>query len=1147
MTVDRTTGAPTHSEFVNDRSKIAALSLARLTDRMTFSRATDYVDTGAVVEVALHDNPFRISGRVQGTDRAAYACAATVVQGPSGLVTSLSGVCNCPVVTNCKHVFAMAIIAFREMRALQANPDRHLSLAASDGHLLLRPDRSSVSRRLDGADRDALPSIIPGRWQRSMAQLLTEDEEDPDQPGEPLGLQVELITPSPTAGRHRSAGPVPPVRVGLRPVVRGRKGGWIRTGISWDKLNVHQLRGVGARADHLRLLREINMIHSLSLTALDYSYDLNVRYLDGIGSRRILDLLAEAVSAGVEIVQSGRGQLPVTVATSRAEVILEADRLAGGDLVITPVVAVDGRAVGAVDFALLGDPVHGLAYWPTGEDINNSGLTLVPTTQRISLELRQFLADGAVRVPAHDERVFVQEYLPRLTRRVTMVSTGNVIAIPQTHPPQLSLTVTGLDGNRVNLAWEWLYRVGDTVTTVPLWLPGTESVARDRDAEYGALQELSLTSQEKNWLTGPSRMGRRLAARTALEGRAAIDFFSTTLPRLRALSRLAVMVNNELSFREAEHAPVISISHSDSDDRDWFNLGITVTIDGEEVPFNDLFKALAAGHEFMILPSGTYFMLDAGPFDTLRRLIEEARGIEDVPGRTIRISRYQASLFAELQDVAVLTADAAAWQKSVGGLLAGDDVIDRAVPPTLKATLRPYQRAGFNWLSFLYDHGLGGVLADDMGLGKTVQTLGMICHARLETPAAAPFLVVAPTSVVGNWAAECAKFAPDLRVVAITETAARGGIDLAGLVRDADIVVTSYALFRLDFARYSALDWSGLILDEAQMVKNHQSKAFQCAMKLTAPFKLAITGTPMENNLLELWSIFALTAPGLFPQSSRFKEYYQTPIERSGNSDRLTQLRRRIRPLMLRRTKEEVAKDLPPKQEQVIELELNPQHRKVYETHLQRERQKVLGLIDDMSKNRFEIFRSLTLLRQLSLDAALVDEQYEQVPSTKLDALMEQVADIVAENHRTLIFSQFTGFLDKVRQRMDAAGVRYSYLDGSTRNRPAVIAEFKDGTAPVFLISLKAGGVGLNLTEADYCILLDPWWNPATEAQAIDRIHRIGQTKNVMVYRLVAKDTIEEKVMALKATKAKLFSSVMEAGSAQATALTADDIRELLS
>ena len=1144
MTVDQTTEV---RSAAGDHARIAALSLARLTDRMTFSRATDYVDTGAVVEVALHDKPFRISGRVQGTNRIPYTCAATVVQGASGLVTSLNGVCSCPVVTNCKHVFAMAITAFREMRNLQATPDRHLALAASNGRVLLRPEAAPATRGLSllGPGAPAV-AALPAAWRRSMSELLTDDTADQDDPGEPLGLQVELISVTPSAGRQHETGPFPAVRVGLRPVVLGRKGGWIRTGISWDKIGALHLRQFGPRPDHVRLLREINLLHSMSINARYFSYDLNFIYLDGIGSRRIWDLLAEARSAGLEIVQSGRGQLPVTVADCRAEIVLQANR-AAGELVITPTVAVDGRSVGPVEFALLGDPVHGIAYWPSGGDINSSGLTLVPSGQLMSHELRQFLSGGAVVIPAHDEENFVRDYLPRLAQRVPVVSAENVIAIPETHPPTLSLTVTGLQGNRVSIAWEWLYRLGENSTMLPLWSPGTDPMPRDRNCERIALQALSLTPQENERLTGPSRLGRRLAARVTLEGLAAVDFFSSTLPRLRELPELNVTVINGLSFREAEQAPVISLSHSDGDDRDWFNLGITVTIDGEEVPFDELFRALAAAEEFMILPSGTYFALAAGPFEKLRRLIEEARGIEDVPGRTLKLNRFQASLFSELQDVAVITAQAAAWQKSVGGLVAGEQVFDRGVPVTLKATLRPYQQDGFNWLAFLYDHGLGGVLADDMGLGKTVQTLALICHARLQYPDAEPFLVVAPTSVVGNWAAECAKFAPGLQVVAVTETAARGGIDLAKLVRNADIVVTSYALFRLDFAKYSGLGWSGLILDEAQVVKNLQSKAFQCAIKLSAPFKLAMTGTPMENNLLELWSIFAVTAPGLFPQSSRFREYYQTPIERSGDSDRLSQLRRRIRPLMLRRTKEAVAKDLPPKQEQVLELELNPQHRRVYEIHLQRERQKVLGLIDDMSKNRFEIFRSLTLLRQLSLDAALVDEQYSTVPSTKLDALMEQVSDIVAEGHRTLIFSQFTGFLDKVRQRMDAAGVAYCYLDGTTRNRPAVIAEFKSGKAPVFLISLKAGGVGLNLTEADYCILLDPWWNPATEAQAIDRIHRIGQTKNVMVYRLVAKDTIEEKVMALKATKAKLFSSVMESGPVQATALTAADIRELLS
>jgi len=366
-------------------------------------------------------------------------------------------------------------------------------------------------------------------------------------------------------------------------------------------------------------------------------------------------------------------------------------------------------------------------------------------------------------------------------------------------------------------------------------------------------------------------------------------------------------------------------------------------------------------------------------------------------------------------------------------------------------------------------------------------------------------------------------------------------------VTDADVVVTSYTLFRLDFDAYSGAAWSGLVLDEAQAVKNHQSKAHQCARLLPAPFKLAITGTPMENSLMELWSLLSITAPGLFPNPTRFTDYYARPIEKRGDAELLAQLRRRVKPLIRRRTKEQVATDLPAKQEQMLEVDLHPKHRKLYQTQLQRERQKVLGLIDDMNKNRFTILRSLTLLRQLSLHAGLVDDAQAALPSAKIDALCEQLHDVIDGGHRALVFSQFTGFLGKVRERLDDDGVDYCYLDGRTRNRAAVLERFKDGSAPVFLISLKAGGFGLNLTEADYCFLLDPWWNPATEAQAVDRTHRIGQTRNVMVYRLIAKDTIEEKVMALKERKAQLFSSVMDDGDVFNSTLDANDIRTLFA
>jgi SNF2 family DNA or RNA helicase len=411
----------------------------------------------------------------------------------------------------------------------------------------------------------------------------------------------------------------------------------------------------------------------------------------------------------------------------------------------------------------------------------------------------------------------------------------------------------------------------------------------------------------------------------------------------------------------------------------------------------------------------------------------------------------------------------------------------------------------------------------------------------------APFLIVAPTSVLANWSSEAARFTPDLNVVVIGDTLGKRGTSLRSAIAGADAIVTSYTLLRMDFESYGSVSWSGLILDEAQYVKNHQSKAYQCARKLPAQVKVAITGTPMENNLMELWSLLSITAPGLFPSPDRFREYYARPIERSANAALLAQLRQRIRPLIKRRTKEQVAADLPEKQEQVLEVELGNRHRKLYQTHLQRERQKVLGLLTDVDKNRFTILRSLTLLRQLSLHAGLVDESYSDVSSAKIDALLEQIADVVGGGHRALVFSQFTRFLRLVRSALEAAGVPCCYLDGSTVNRPQVISSFKEGTAPVFLISLKAGGFGLNLTEADYCFLLDPWWNPATEAQAVDRTHRIGQTRHVMVYRLISAGTIEEKVAALAARKAQLFASVIDSDGAFSSSLTADDIRALLS
>ena len=544
------------------------------------------------------------------------------------------------------------------------------------------------------------------------------------------------------------------------------------------------------------------------------------------------------------------------------------------------------------------------------------------------------------------------------------------------------------------------------------------------------------------------------------------------------------------------------------------------------------------------------------------------------------------------------------------------------MPEGMWATLRPYQLEGYRWLDFLRQAGLGGVLADDMGLGKTVQVLAAVQRLVEEREKAegqvptdvgtgkdseltdvdalngpegtGPVLVIAPTSVVGSWVEQAERFCPNLRMRAVTRTAAKREETLERIAEGSDVVVTSYTIARLCEEEFIAQDWAWVVCDEAQFVKNRTSATYKAVRRLRAPSTIAITGTPLENSLMDLWALMSIAAPGLLPDPERFGQVYRKPIDR-GDTEALERLRRRMRPFLLRRTKEQVAADLPAKTEQVLAVELGAKHRKAYDQRLARERQRILGLLEeDTAQSRFIALKALTTLRQMALDPALVDGQAgdnasrtdspgkkpvrgmtgkaatapskgqpgpgrRPSPSAKVEVLLEHLGPIVSEGHRALIFSQFTRYLSGVREHLEDAGVRTAYMDGGTSNRQEVIDAFRAGGADVFLISLKAGGFGLTLTEADYVFLLDPWWNPQTEEQAVDRTHRIGQDKPVMVYRLVSTDTIEEKVMALKEKKAELFARVVEgtdggegaagaagAGGLSPAALTAAEIRELI-
>ena len=1092
-------------------------SLRRAIGEGSYVRGAEYARQQAVLHVTWDPEETALRGMVRGQGGSVYQTAAFFSLA-GGSAEFEMGECSCPLEFNCKHVVALVL------SVLEAG--------------------SPEPARAPGPQQD---------WRRPLDALLDHGEAA-RRGATPLAIELALAGGQTQPRWGGRAAAQSPLRLMARLVRPGKNGGWVAGDLNWGRLDA-----LGWSRDYdeqqVRLLRELYVLYQASggrggYYGYHYGDDRSIEF-SSIGSGQLWPLLDEAAAAGLRLVYPGkRGGL---AGYEEARFCLDVTRGEPGELRIVPVVDT-GDGEPTVPVAFIGAEGHGAVCvdrtQAAAAEPRSWRFRLARLTRAVPPPLQRMALSGEpMAVPAAGEPRFRDWYYPRLRQAAEVISSDGSFTPPAICGPDLVLEARYGNGHEVELSWEWAYQVGDSPLRAPLAAGGQDDGYRDLAAERALLAGLDVPLDRYGLLSQAAGAAvPELVPRTRLTGVDTMRFSTELLPLLDGHPGLIVEVSGEpADYREAGESLRIAVSAGEvAGDTDWFDLGVTITVEGRLVPFLDVFLALSRGEPCLLLPDGAWFSLDKPELRALARLIEEARALQDSPGGPLRISRYQAGFWDELAALGVTGYQAAAWREQVQGLLS-PGAIGQAEPPAgLRARLRPYQQDGFGWLAFLWEHRLGGILADDMGLGKTLQSLALICHARQRDPAAAPFLIVAPASVVANWAAEAARFAPDLNVVTVTGTVARLGQDLGELVAGADAVVTSYTLLRIDFAAYAALGWSGLLLDEAQQAKNRQSKIYQCARRLAAPVKIAITGTPMENNLMELWSLLSITAPGLFPSPDRFRDYYARPVERQGDSERLAQLQRRIKPLVRRRTKEQVAADLPAKQEQVLEVDLHPQHRKAYQTRLQRERQKVLGLIGDMNSNRFAIFRSLTVLRQLSLHAGLVDEAHAGLASAKIDALLGQLQQVTGGGHRALVFSQFTGFLGKVRERLEAEGIPYCYLDGSTRDRAAVVRRFKDGTAPVFLISLKAGGFGLNLAEADYCFLLDPWWNPATETQAVDRAHRIGQTRSVMVYRLVARDTIEDKVMALKARKARLFSSVLDDGNAFGTTIDADDIRALL-
>lgn len=614
-------------------------------------------------------------------------------------------------------------------------------------------------------------------------------------------------------------------------------------------------------------------------------------------------------------------------------------------------------------------------------------------------------------------------------------------------------------------------------------------------------------------------------------------------------------------------------AHKDSQ-REWFDLRLGILVDGHPI---NLLPALAAylkesfeqasfdkndpsccrvgEHLFVRLDDGRYVPLAIERIqriaDTLVELFDRD-GLNQQQALSLPISQASrlVQLNQELQepDGSVLRSQDPALLALIDDLKNFSAIEPLSAPAHFQATLRPYQQEGLGWLQFLRRYRLGGILADDMGLGKTVQTLAHLVLEKQQGRLRKPSLIVAPVSVIGNWQQEIRRFAPELKL--LTLHGARRKESFPAIDR-ADIVITAYPLLQLDSEILLAREFCFLILDEAQMIKNPRAKVSQVARALRAEHRLCLTGTPMENHLGELWSLFDFLQPGWLGDEKDFQRHYRTPIEKNGDKNRSAALARRIAPFILRRTKDAVARELPPKTQIVESIVLDERQRDFYDgirLAMHRRVQEIIQL-QGLARSHITVLDALLKLRQACCDPRLVstDAETRTIPSAKLEWLSTVLPELVAEGRRILLFSQFTSMLQLIEAAVTELSIPYCLLTGATQNRAAVVERFQSGAVPLFLISLKAGGTGLNLTAADTVIHYDPWWNPAVEAQATDRAHRIGQDQPVFVYKLIAQGTVEEKIMQLQADKHALANQLYTDQNALPGLLNAVDLEALFA
>ena len=769
-------------------------------------------------------------------------------------------------------------------------------------------------------------------------------------------------------------------------------------------------------------------------------------------------------------------------------------------------------------------------------------------------KLQPFLSKNAILIERKFEPEYYRKFVTSLITQFEVVAKGFDIHTEQGTPEAL-LAVSGLPGG---VSTETLF--GEEISTPAEDLivleprfkygefdfgtllhagegSGNSCRYEEKDGNFTFFKTVRTTKLEERYLTILKKNGLEFVhGKIALPKTQAFEWLGNNEDYLRE-NKIKVVQKGGLNGK-TYHIGRAQITIEVNENIDWFDVKALIKFGIYLVPFAKLRKLLIQGkHEFE-LPNGEIAVIPASWFVNYSELFNF---IEERSAEELVLRKHHLAFARELQHGELIRLNLSLKLERLRNF---DAIDDYALPSTFKGSLRPYQNAGYNWLRFLNEYQFGGCLADDMGLGKTVQTLALLAYEKEENDGFASLLVM-PTSLIYNWELEAKKFAPDLKILVYSGTQRNKD---PWKFRGYDVVLTSYGIVRMDIEQLSQFYFNYVILDESQAIKNPSSNIATAVNKLKSKRRLILTGTPVENGTMDLWSQMNFVNPGLLGNQLIFKKQFLQPIEKQHDREKAARLHAMIKPFILRRLKSQVAKDLPEKITNVKYSDMTAEQEKVYEEVKSYYREKIIGELAGTGRGsqQFTLLRGLTQLRQIANHPKLVREDYTG-ESGKLEDITYMLQETISENHKVLVFSQFVRHLSIVREFLDSEKIPYAYLDGATRDRQAQVEKFQtQDDCKVFLISLKAGGVGLNLTKAEYVFLLDPWWNPAVEAQAIDRAHRIGQENKVIIYKFISRGSVEEKIMALQDRKLALAGELISNEESFMKSLDNDDIRALL-